>query len=298
MTSVPSRAPTTRHPSVAERVSHWTLPGQVGPDREPLTARIAEAGPTTGTPIVFLHGLVGLNDHWEGVVAKLKDRAPHARCVMVEMPLLRMTGDDCCVEGVAKLTLRFLKEFLGQPAILVGNSFGGHVAMRIACDDPAAVKGLVLAGASGLYERSLLANVEIRPSRAWLARKIGELFYDKSFVWESDIDRSYAALSERSAARALIRLSRSARADHLGEKLHKITSPTLLVWGRQDVVTPPDTAQEFNRLIKGSTLEWIDRCGHAPMMECTDIFSEHLANFYTNFSADFSSKSHQGPKSP
>lgn len=277
MTSVPSRAPTPRHSSVAERVSHWTLPGQFGPDREPLTARIAEAGPTTGTPIVFLHGLVGLNDHWEGVVSHLKDRA---RCIMVEMPLLRLSGDDCGVEGVTKLTLRFLREELRQPAILVGNSFGGHVAMRIACDDPSAVRGLVLAGASGLYERSLLANVQIRPSRAWLARKIGELFYDKRHVWESDIDRAYSELCERSCARAMVRLSRSARADHLGEKLHQISSPTLLIWGRQDVVTPPDTAEEFNRLIKGSRLEWIDQCGHAPMMECTEIFTEHLAKFY------------------
>ncbi len=277
MTSVPSPASTARPASVAERVSHWPLPGQVGPDRLPLSARIAEAGPTTGTPIVFLHGLVGLNDHWEGVVGQLKSTA---RCVMVEMPLLRLTGDDCSVEGVTKLTLRYLRESLREPAILVGNSFGGHVAMRIACDDPSAVRGLVLAGASGLYERSLLANVQIRPSRAWLARKIGELFHDKRHVWESDIDRAYEELSARSGARAMVRLSRSARADHLGEKLHKIQSPTLLIWGRQDVVTPPDTAEEFNRLIKGSRLEWIDQCGHAPMMERTEVFSEHVASFY------------------
>ena len=77
----------------------------------------------------------------------------------------------------------------------------------------------------------------------------------------------------------MVRLSRSARADHLGEKLHAIKSPTLLVWGRQDVVTPPETAEEFNRLIPGSRLCWIDRCGHAPMMECPDAFAGLMGEF-------------------
>jgi 2-hydroxy-6-oxonona-2,4-dienedioate hydrolase len=260
------------------RVETWAIAGQPG-----LSARVAEAGPTTGggVPIVFLHGLVGLNDHWEGVVERVHGTR---RCVLFEVPLLRLTGEDCSIEGVTRITLRYLRERLGQPAVLVGNSFGGHVAMRIACEDPVAVKGLVLAGASGLYERSLLANVQIRPSRAWLARKIGELFHDKSHVWESDIDRAYGELSERSGARAMVKLSRSARADHLGEKLHAVSSPTLLIWGRQDVVTPPETAEEFSRLIRGSRLEWIDQCGHAPMMEATGAFSAHLAGFVDGLS--------------
>lgn len=258
-------------------MSHWPIVGQVDSDGVPLAARVAEAGPTTGTPIVFLHGLVGLNDHWEGVVSRVCNRA---RCVMLEMPLLRLSGEECSIEGVSRITAKYLREQIKEPAILMGNSFGGHVAMRIACEEPELVKGLILAGASGLYERSLLANVQIRPSRAWLAKKIGELFYDKRHVWESDIDRSYAELARREGARAMVRLSRSARADHLGERLHKVKAPTLLIWGRQDVVTPPETAEEFHRLIRGSTLEWIDRCGHAPMMEHPEVFSSTVARFY------------------
>lgn len=280
LTSVPpavSPESPVRPPSVAERVSHWSIEGQLDSDGVQLMARVAEAGPTAGLPIVFLHGLVGLNDHWEGVVTRMHTRA---RCVMVEMPLLRLNGDDCSIEGVTRITMRYLREKIGQPAIVVGNSFGGHVAMRIACQDPGMVKGLVLAGASGLYERSILANVQIRPSRAWLAKKIGELFYDKRHIWESDIDRSYAELARREGARAMVRLSRSARADHLGESLHKVSSPTLLIWGRQDVVTPPETAEEFHRLIRGSTLEWIDRCGHAPMMEHPEVFASMMGKFY------------------
>lgn len=259
-----------------ERVSEWAIPSPTAAPGTGLKARVEACGAVDGVPVVFLHGLVGLNDHWEGVVDRVRERA---HCVRFEVPLLRLTGEDCSIDGVTRITAAFLRERVGRPAVLVGNSFGGHVAMKIACSDPGLVKGLVLAGASGLYERSILANVQIRPSRAWLAKKIGELFYDKSFVWESDIDRAYGELSQREGARAMVKLSRSARADHLGEKLHAVRAPTLLVWGRQDVVTPPETAEEFNRLIAGSRLEWIDRCGHAPMMEHPDRFAALMAGF-------------------
>ncbi len=204
-----------------EQVSTWPIPSRTPAPAGALAARVEESGLAGGQPVVFLHGLVGLNDHWEGVVERIRDRS---RCVRFEVPLLRLTGDDCSIEGVTRITMEYLRDRIKRPAILVGNSFGGHVAMKIACADPSLVKGLVLAGASGLYERSILANVQIRPSRAWLAKKIGELFYDKTNVWESDIDRAYGELSQREGARAMVRLSRSARADHLGEKLHAIKS--------------------------------------------------------------------------
>lgn len=239
-----------------------------------LSAKVIEFG--VGPPVVFLHGLVGLNDHWEGVVGAVRHRA---RCVLFELPLLELRGEACSIHGVQAITTRFLREIIGEPAVLVGNSFGGHVALRIAHAAPELVRGLVLAGSSGLYERTMIREIQIRPSRAWLARKIGELFYDQANVWESDIDRAYGELSKRGGARAMIRLSRSARQDHLGDRIATIRTPTLLIWGRMDVVTPPETAEEFHRLIPDSRLVWIDRCGHAPMMEAPGAFSEALVRF-------------------
>lgn len=251
-----------------------TLPGEGGK----VQARVADIG--AGRPVVFLHGLAGLNDHWEEVVGRVKDRV---RCIMLELPLLDLRGPDCSLDGVVALTARFLERHLaGQRVVLVGNSFGGHVALRLALDRPDLTNkggGLVLAGSSGLNERTLMRDIQLRPTREWLRRKIGELFYDESSLRETDVDRAFAELSDRRRARAMVKLSRTARRNHLGDRIHAIGCPTLIIWGREDIVTPPDAAEELNRAIRDSRVVWIDRCGHAPMVEKPAEFARALREF-------------------
>src|SRR6185295_7695637 len=126
-TSAPIRASApTAHEASARRIElrgHANLP---------VIADVAESG--RGDPVVFLHGLVGLNDHWENVVRRIDHTA---RCVLLQLPLLDLKSDDCSIHGVTTLTLKFLEQFhnpaRGQAgAVLVGNSFGGHVALKIA----------------------------------------------------------------------------------------------------------------------------------------------------------------------
>ena len=164
--------------------------------------------------------------------------------------------------------------------ILLGNSFGGHVALRIALERPDLIGGLVLAGASGLIEKSMVSDIQIKPSREWLERKIGELFFDpKKNMNQADVDRAHAVLTDRHSARAMIKLSRSARRNHLGDEIHRISVPTLVLWGRQDIVTPVEAAQEFYEKIKGSQIRWFENCGHAPMIEAADPFAAALSAF-------------------
>jgi 2-hydroxy-6-oxonona-2,4-dienedioate hydrolase len=232
--------------------------------------QIEELGLATGISVVFLHGLVGLNDHWEGVVDRIKHQS---RCFLVEMPLLGLTDADCSIDGATTLTIRVLEQLLrGTPAVLVGNSFGGHVAAKIAIRRPDLVRGLVLAGASGVIEKSIVADVQIRPSREWLERKIGELFFDRSKMNPADVDRAHKELSGRSSARAMVKLSRTARKNHLGDELGLVNCPTLIVWGREDIVTPPEACETFAKLIPKNTVVWLEKCGHAPMIEKPDDF--------------------------
>jgi pimeloyl-ACP methyl ester carboxylesterase len=77
----------------------------------------------------------------------------------------------------------------------------------------------------------------------------------------------------------MVKLSRSARRNHLGDRIASITAPTLLIWGRQDIVTPPEACEEFNRKIADSRVVWFERCGHAPMIEAPELFSETLNDF-------------------
>ncbi|MEM7621642.1 MAG: alpha/beta hydrolase [Planctomycetota bacterium] len=240
----------------------------------PIRASVVESG--NGPRTIFLHGLVGLNEHWELVIERMEDRA---RCTRLELPLLDLDGSDCSVQGVEALTVQFLESHVGEPAVLVGNSFGGHVALRIAIHRPDLVRALVLAGSSGLFERTLVKGAPLHPSRAWITEKIAELFHDKSKVSEEDVDRAHAVLNTRTGKRAMIKLSRTARRNNLHDRIREIACPSLLIWGRQDIVTPPSAAEGFRDLMPDARLVWVDECGHTPMLEAPDVFSGALRRF-------------------
>lgn len=289
----------TRHPGTSSRTAsgpsvpgHSAIPSAAsdfrttpvtlfGPEGGPIAASMVRVG--QGTKIVFLHGLVGLNEHWEDVVRQI---CTSADCTMLELPLLGLQGDDCHIDGATEIVSKFLADHIVKPgasvsdrAILVGNSFGGHVALKLAIDHPHLVRGLILAGASGLIEKSIVSTIEIRPSKIWLRSKIEELFFDKSKMKESDLDRAFEALSNRGGARAMVKLSRSARKNHLGDKLDRVKVPTQLIWGRQDIVTPPEAAEGFLKGIPDCRIEWFDNCGHAPMIECSSAFAATTLSF-------------------
>lgn len=279
MSVVSSSSTPGHHSRASGERARWDC----GLEADGLAATVHDVG--TGTPVVFLHGLVGLNEHWDSVVDRVRS---HLRCVLFELPLLQLRGEHCSIQGATRLTTRFLQDYFDEPVILVGNSFGGHVALRITLDSPDLVRGLVLAGSSGLIEKSMVSDIQIRPSKEWLAKKIGELFYDRGLMRPEDLDRAHKELSDRGGARAMVKLSRSARRDHLGQRIGEIGSPTLLVWGKQDIVTPPEAADGFKRMIKDSRLVWFDRCGHAPMIECPEEFARALIEFASELECDTS----------
>jgi pimeloyl-ACP methyl ester carboxylesterase len=79
----------------------------------------------------------------------------------------------------------------------------------------------------------------------------------------------------------VIALAKSAIRNNLGEELNQVKQPTLLVWGNNDTITPPFVGKEFQKLIPNSELHFIDKCGHAPMMEQPAAFNLILQNFIT-----------------
>ncbi|MDD3772641.1 MAG: alpha/beta hydrolase, partial [Weeksellaceae bacterium] len=58
--------------------------------------------------------------------------------------------------------------------------------------------------------------------------------------------------------------------------LKNIKTPVCLIWGKQDSVTPPEVAIEFEQELPNANLYWIDKCGHAPMMEHPEVFNQLL----------------------
>ncbi len=246
-----------------------------------IPADVVECG--SGMPVVFLHGLVGLNEHWGKVVDCIASRV---KCVTLEVPLLGLRGVDCSLSAVSAMTMQFLDREIGEPAILVGNSFGGHVALRVTHERPELVHALVLAGSSGLIERTVVKGAPVRPTREWLVEKIGELFYDKSKMDPNDVDRAFELLNERGGARAMVKLSKSARRDNMTDDLADIMQRTLLIWGREDIVTPPSAGQGFSELMPNAKLHWLDACGHAPMIEAPIEFGDAMHKFFDELEAD------------
>lgn len=246
-----------------------------GSSGQPVKARVTSVG--RGRPFVFLHGLVGLNKHWDAVVTRVCHRV---RCVLLELPLLELRRADCSIQGVAELTRVFLQNWLNDgPAVLVGSSFGGHVALRIAMDQPELVRALVLTGSSGVGERPIETGNKFRRNRQWIVERIAELYYDRSNMRDEDIQRAEQLLSNPLQGKRMVRLSNSALKNDLGDQLCRIHAPTLLIWGRDDIITPPEAALGMADRLPDAKLVWFDQCGHVPMIEHPEPFAESVLAF-------------------
>jgi pimeloyl-ACP methyl ester carboxylesterase len=109
-------------------------------------------------------------------------------------------------------------------------------------------------------------------------------FYDPKIATKELVDEVFEITNNRMKVIKIISLAKSAIRNNLGEELNQITQPTLLVWGNNDIITPPFVGKEFNRLIPNSELHFIDHCGHAPMMEVPKEFNAILDGFLTKLS--------------
>ena len=146
------------------------------------------------------------------------------------------------------------------------------------------VKALVLAGSSGLYEKSLGDTYPKRGDYEYIRAKTAETFYDPAVATKELVDEVFEITNSRIKVIKIIALAKSAIRHNLGEELNQIQQPTLLIWGKNDIVTPPFVAEEFKKLIPNSQLHFIDKCGHAPMMEVPVEFNSILEKFLGSLS--------------
>jgi pimeloyl-ACP methyl ester carboxylesterase len=113
----------------------------------------------------------------------------------------------------------------------------------------------------------------------YIKNKTAETFYDPAMATPALVDEVFEITRNRLKVIKIIALAKSAIRNNLGDELNQIKVPTCLIWGKNDTVTPPFVAEEFKKLIPQSELHFIDKCGHAPMMEVPAEFNEILASF-------------------
>jgi pimeloyl-ACP methyl ester carboxylesterase len=183
------------------------------------------------------------------------------------------------VRSLSKYLNKFLKHKKINQAVLVGNSLGGHVGLVFTIAHQENVKALVLTGSSGLYENAFGGSFPKRESYEYIREKVAFTFYDPATATKELVDEVYKTVNERSRVIRILALAKSAIRHNMAKDLPRITIPVSLIWGMQDKVTPPDVAEEFHELLPNSELNWVDKCGHAPMMERPEIFNEYLDKF-------------------
>ena len=90
------------------------------------------------------------------------------------------------------------------------------------------------------------------------------------------IDEVFESVNDRNKLVRTLAIAKSAIRHNMANDLPNMQTTTAIIWGAQDSVTPPNVAEEFNSLLPNSDLYWIDKCGHAPMMEHPDKFNSIL----------------------
>ncbi len=230
-----------------------------------------------GEPLILLHGLMGsLSNYTETILAFKKKY----RVIVPLLPLYDLDIFHTSVIGLKKYLKQFTDALNLSDMHLLGNSLGGHIALLYVLDnDNDKVKSLILTGSSGLFENGLGDTYPKRNNYEWVKRKAQTTFYDATIATPELIDDVFEIVNNRIKVIKIIYLARSAMKNYLGDKLHEIKIPTLLIWGNNDIVTPPFVAQEFHKLIAHSELFLIDKCGHAPMMETPQEFNAIVETF-------------------
>jgi 2-hydroxy-6-oxonona-2,4-dienedioate hydrolase len=229
-----------------------------------------------GEPLILLHGLFGALSNFQPLISHFQ----HSYKVIVPLlPLLDMDLLHTSVGGLQKFVQKFIEHRNYNKIHLLGNSLGGHVALVHTLKNPERIKSLILTGSSGLFENGMGDTYPKRGDKEYIRNKTALTFYDPAMATEELVNEVFEITTNRMKVIKIIALAKSAIRNNLGDELKEIVLPTCLIWGNDDTITPPFVGKEFNRLIPNSELHFIDKCGHAPMMEVPVEFNKILAQF-------------------
>ena len=231
-----------------------------------------------GRPLVLLHGLFGALSNFMDLIDHFKTSY---KVIVPFLPLFDLDIFHTSVGGLEKYVQKFIETMDYKGVHLMGNSLGGHVALLHVLKNPERIKSLTLTGSSGLFENGMGDTYPKRGDYEYIKKKTEVTFYDPAMATKQLVDEVFEITNNRLKVIKIIALAKSAIRNNLGDELSQIKQPTLLVWGNNDIITPPFVGREFNKLIPNSQLHLIDKCGHAPMMETPAEFNQILEVFLT-----------------
>lgn len=229
-----------------------------------------------GEPLVLLHGLFGALSNFQDVINHF---AKSYHVIVPLMPLYTMPVIETGVKSLSKYIEGFI-DFKGYKEVnLLGNSLGGHVGLVYTHRRPEMVKRLILTGSSGLYENAMGGSFPRKGDKEYIRDKVKVTFYDPKHATDELVDECFEMINDKSKLVRILALAKSAIRHNMAKELPNMTTKTLLIWGKDDTITPPEVAREFHELMPNTDLFWIDECAHAPMMEQPERFNEILSDW-------------------
>ncbi len=232
-----------------------------------------------GTPIIVLHGLMGGLSNFDSVTNYFSQKG--YRVIIPELPIYSMSLLKTNVKSFAKYLHDFIEFKELDEVILLGNSLGGHIGLYHTKLYPKKVKGLIITGSSGLYESAMGGGYTKRSDYEVIKKKAQDVFYDPEVATKEIVDEVYETVNDRNKLIKTLAIAKSAIRHNMAKDLPNMKTPTCIIWGKNDTVTPPEVAVEFDELLPDSELFWIDKCGHAAMMEHPDEFNTILDGWLT-----------------
>ena len=243
------------------------------------------AGPADAErTLVFLHGLGGAQSTWANVLGEFADAY---RIAALDLPghgasdKLAPETTDYSIAGLANAVAQVLEQLDLAPAVLVGHSLGGAIALHLALERPKLAGGLVLVNSAGLGQEistELLDRIEAEPSREE-AKALLELYYeDKRLIRDRGVDEMYASRTVPGADLALVSVEASAFSREgqrlvMTDRLGELEAPVLLVWGERDRVIPAHHAATAAEMLPTAWLEIMEGIGHVPQVEAAPEFA-------------------------
>jgi pimeloyl-ACP methyl ester carboxylesterase len=250
-----------------------------------------------GPPIVFVHGLGGSWQNWLENMPRMAELG--RRAIALDLPgfgASPMPPWEITISRYGQLLGEFCKALELPPCTLVGNSRGGFVAAEVAAGEPEWVERLVLVSAAGISHATmrrepvlagvrmttlanpLLFRLDMPAMRRPGLRKLafaGVMRHPELIRRELLVE----FLAPAMGAPGVIPATSALIGYDLLDRLGRVRVPTLVVWGRDDLVVPASDAAGFVDRIPGSRLVVFDDCGHVPMAERPVRFNRLLAGF-------------------
>ncbi len=227
-----------------------------------------------GEPIILLYGLFGSVKTFAPLIQHLKKTH---RVIVPVFPFYEL-GISVTIFSLTEFLHQLTKDLWLDKFHLLGNSMGGHIALLYTLKYPEKISSLILSGSSGLYESGMGDSFPKRSDYNFIKTKTELTFYNPNIATKELVDEIYETVNSRKALQ-ILSLAKSTIHNNLEKDLSEIRAKCCLIWGKNDIITPPEVALKFNELIPHSKLHWIDQCGHVPMLETPGEFNAMLDDF-------------------